>query len=107
MPFKPVLSEREQGNFKLGQDIRSEFIRAARSNQTRLAMEYLVELFDSLIAYTDSLEARIIELESGGRTRDFPDEAKEEADIPKPAPRKATAKKAAPKPEAKNDEDGE
>ena len=97
MPFEPALSERAQGNFKLSEDIRSAFIRAARSNQTRLAMEYLVDILDNLITYTESLETRIETLNAklDGQSTEQTEEA---VPAPAPAPRKPRAKKAAAKP---------
>lgn len=57
--FVPELKEQRQGNFKLELDVRKGFAAAVRNNQTRLALEYAVELINNLITYTESLEARL------------------------------------------------
>lgn len=111
MPFEPKLSERKQGNFKLNQDVRSEFIRTARANQLRQSMEYLIDIIDSFALYTESLEARIEQLEKTdhshphdalSKSAPAPDNAiptVEEAQEEAKRPVKRAAKKAAAKPE--------
>lgn len=63
MTFEPDRVENSVGNFKMEANPVTGFEKSVFSNQVRLANEYLVLVLRSLIAYTESLEDRIAELE--------------------------------------------